>query len=138
MKTQRLALALTLVNLVILAFIFVRLRPAAAVQGVVPVLRGHALEIIDDRGRVRSQIIVTPPTTMPDGQSYPETALFRLIDPNGRPAVKIGASVDGSGLSLQGDSERREWSGVQILSQGRNASVKLTNRDGREHVITPQ
>ena len=138
MKTQRLAIALTVINLLILAFILVRLRPAVAEPGIAPVLRGHALEIIDDRGRVRSQIIVTTPTTMPDGQSYPETALFRLIDPNGRPAVKIGTSVDGSAVSLQGDSERRDWSGVQILAQGTNISLKLTNKQGRQQLITPQ
>ena len=75
---------------------------------------------------------------MPNGKSYPETALFRLIDPNGRPAVKIGASVDGSGMSLQGDSQRREWSGVQILAQGADVTVKLTGKDGRHRTVTPE
>jgi hypothetical protein len=137
MKTQRLALALTVVNLVLLGFILVRLRPDAAAQGVAPVLRGRALEIVDDNGKVRSQIIVVPPTTMPDGKKYPETTLFRLIDPNGRPSVKIGTSVDGSGMTLQGDSERKEWSGVQMLAEGTSTSVKLTNRDGREQLLKP-
>jgi hypothetical protein len=138
MKTQRIAIALTVVNLVLLAFILIRLRPAAAEQGVAPVLRGRSLEIVDEQGRVRSQILVTEPTTMPDGKSYPEGALFRLIDPNGRPVVKIGGSVDGSGISLGGDSERREWSGVQILAEGSGSSVKLTNKDGRQEVVTPK
>lgn len=138
MKTQRLAVTLTTVNLVILALIFVRLRPAVADQGIPQVLRGHSLEIIDAQGRVRSQILVTEPTTMPDGKSYPEGTLFRLIDPNGRPAVKIGGSADGSAISLAGDSERREWSGIQILAEGANSSVKLTNRDGRQEVIAPK
>jgi hypothetical protein len=40
-------------------------------------------------------------------------------------------------MSLAGDSERREWSGVQILAEGPDSSLKLTNRDGREHVIKP-
>ena len=138
MKTQRVAIALTLINLLILGFILIRLRPAVAEQGITPVLRGRSLEIIDDRGRIRSQIIVTTPTTMPDGKSYPEGALFRLIDPNGRPAVKIGGSAEGSGISLAGDSERREWSGVQILAEGTNSLVKLTNKDGRQETITPK
>ncbi len=138
MKTQRLAIALTIINLAILVVIFVRLRPAVAEQGIPQVLRGHSLEIIDEQGRVRSQILVTKPTTMPDGKSYPEGALFRLIDPNGRPAVKIGGSADGSGISLAGDSERREWSGVQILAEGASSSVKLTNKDGRQELITPK
>lgn len=138
MKTQRIAITLTVVNLVLLAFILIRLRPAVADGAVAPVLRGRSLEIVDEQGRVRSQILVTEPTTMPDGKSYPEGALFRLIDPNGRPVVKIGGSVDGSGISLGGDSERREWSGVQILAEGAGSSVMLTNKDGRQEVVAPK
>ena len=137
MKTQRIAIALTVINLVLLAFILIRLRPVAD-GAIAPVLRGRSLEIVDEQGRVRSQIIVTEPTTLPDGKHYPEGALFRLIDPNGRPVVKIGGSVDGSGISLGGDSERREWSGVQILAEGAGSSVKLTNKDGRQEVVTPK
>jgi hypothetical protein len=138
MKTQRIALALTAINLVLLAFILIRLRPAVAEQGIAPVLRARSLEIVDEQGRVRSQILVTTPTTMPDGKYYPEGALFRLIDPNGRPVVKIGGSVDGSGITLGGDSERSEWSGVQILAEGAGSSVKLTNKDGRQEVLAPK
>ncbi len=136
MKTQRLAMALTVVNLVILMFILAYLRPATANE-VAPVLRGRALEIVDDHGKVRAQIIVVPATTMPDGQKYAETSLLRLIDPNGRPAVKISAAVDGSGMSMAGDSERREWSGVQILAKGTGSTLKLTNKDGHEQLIKP-
>jgi hypothetical protein len=136
MKTQRFAAVLTVINLVLLAFLLADLRPAA-VRADAPVLRGRALEIIDERGRVRAQIAVLPPSTMPDGKKYPETALLRLIDPNGRPAVKIGASVDGSGMSLQGDSERNDWSGVQLLAETKGSVIKLTNRGGRERSIKP-
>jgi hypothetical protein len=75
---------------------------------------------------------------MPDGKKYPEGALFRLIDPNGRPGVKIGTSADGSGMSLAGDSERREWNGVQILAEGTGSTLKLTNKNGRVQVIKPE
>ena len=138
MKSERIAVALTVINLVLVVVILIRLRPAVAEQGIAPVLRGRSLEIIDDHGRVRSQIIVTAPTTMPDGKSYPDGALFRLVDPNGRPAVKIGGSADGSGISLAGDSERREWSGIQILAEGTGSSVRLTNKDGRQEIVTPK
>ena len=137
MKTQRLAIVLTVINFVILTVIVARVRPATA-EGVVPILRGRALEIVDDNGKVRAQIIVTAPTTMPDGKKYPEGALFRLIDPNGRPGVKIGTSADGSGMSLAGDSERREWNGVQILAEGTGSTLKLTNKNGRVQVIKPE
>jgi len=135
MKVQRLALALTLINLVILLLTLSRFGPATASEAA-PVLRGRGLEIVDEHGKLRAQIILLPPSTK-DGQKYAETTLLRLIDPNGRPGVKIGASEDGSGMSLAGDSERREWNGVQILAQGTGSSVKLTNKDGREQLIKP-
>jgi hypothetical protein len=74
---------------------------------------------------------------MPDGTSYPETVLLRLIDPNGRPAVKLDASVEGSGLMLSGEAERGEWSGVQIRAEGTGSLLRLLNKDGREEVIQP-
>ncbi len=55
----------------------------------------------------------------------------------GRPDVKIGASVDGSGISLAGDSEFTEWSGIQILADGSGSLLKLVNKDGREQVVRP-
>ncbi len=136
MNTQRIAVILTVINLLVLTSVLSRARDARAGE-VAPVLRGRALEIVDDHGKLRAQVLVVPPSTASDGQKYPETVLLRLIDPNGRPGVKIAASVDGSGMSLAGDSERREWSGVQILAEAKGSSVRLTNRDGREQRIQP-
>ena len=137
MKTQRLALVLTLINLGILTLILLFQARAATADGAAPVLRGRSLEIVDDQGKVRAAILVTAPTTMPDGKKYPEGVLLRLIDHNGRPGVKIGTGVEGSGISLAGDSEKREWSGVQILASATGSSLKLTNRDGREQTLKP-
>jgi hypothetical protein len=137
MRMQRLAMVLTVMNLLLLVFSLSRAGSAMATTKVLPVLRGRALEIIDDSGRIRAQILVVPPTTMPDGHKYQETALFRLIDPNGRPGMKIGTGADGSGISLAGDSKRRDWSGVQILADSTGSVVKLTNRDGRVQLIKP-
>ncbi|PYP50358.1 MAG: hypothetical protein DMD39_10470 [Gemmatimonadetes bacterium] len=139
MRIQRIAIALTVINLLILITAMSRIGSAATTQ-TVPMLRGRGLEIVDDRGKVRAQIIVLPVDTAAKtarGQNYPETVLFRLIDPNGRPGVKIGTSVDGSGMSLAGDSERRDWNGVQILAESAGTSVKLTNKNGRKQIITP-
>lgn len=136
MKVQRLAIILTVINLLILTWILYHVVWTRSKNDVPAVLRGRGLEIVDDQGKRRAQIIVAPPSTM-DGQKYPETVLLRLIDPNGRPAVKIGASVDGSGIGLAGDSERREWNGVQILAQEMGTSLILTNKDGRKQVIKP-
>ena len=139
MRIQRIAIALTVINLLILITAMSRIGSAATAQ-TVPMLRGRGLEIVDDRGKVRAQIIVLPVDTAAKtarGQNYPEIVLLRLIDPNGRPGVKIGTSVDGSGMSLAGDSERRDWNGIQILAESAGTSVKLTNKNGRKQIITP-
>jgi hypothetical protein len=56
------------------------------------VLRGRALEILDDHGRVRAMIKVFPPSPaakMPDGTTgYPETVLLWLVDSKGAPQRK--------------------------------------------------
>ena len=136
---QRLAIALTVINLFILVTAMSRIGSAASKQDV-PMLRGRGLEIVDARGKLRAQIILLAADSAAKtarGTPYPETVLLRLIDPNGRPGVKIGTSADGSGISLAGDSERRDWNGIQILAESAGTSLKLTNKNGRKQVITP-
>ncbi|MDB5028324.1 MAG: hypothetical protein JWO66_2013 [Candidatus Eremiobacteraeota bacterium] len=133
MNAQRVALiVLTSVNAVVLALSVAQTHLAAA-QGSAAVLRGRALEIVDDRGRVRATISVLPAVTM-NGKTYPETTLLRLIDPNGRPAVKIGASANGAGLGLAGASDPTY---IVMQGDGDSTSLKMTNKDGRQHVIAP-
>jgi len=135
MRSQRLLFALTALNLVLLLFIlFSSTVPALASTSVSPVLRGRALEIVDDRGRVRASIKLHPAHTFePTGKRYPETVMLRLIDPNGRPEIKIGASVEGGGLSLVGVSDSTQ---VLLLADS-SSSVRLKNRSGQERVIQP-
>jgi hypothetical protein len=138
MKTQRLAIGLTVLNLVILMFVVFHAYSAAA-PGVTPVLRGRGLEIVDDQGHVRAMIKVfpaSPAAKMPDGtMGYPETVLLRLIDSKGAPNVKIAATEDGSAVSFGGESNPTN---VQILARGTTTSLKLVNKDGREQLIKPQ
>jgi hypothetical protein len=137
MKIQRVLIALTVVNFALLMFLQAHVREAVA-QGTVPVLRGRALEIVDDRGRVRASITVLPAdpaVKMPDGTTgYPETVLLRLITSKGRPNVKIAASDRGAGAGLGGESDPTY---VQILAESGNTSLKLTNKDGRQQLIRP-
>ena len=136
MMTQRLLIPLTVVNLVLLVISLAQAR-APVTEGIAPILRGRALEIVDDRGRVRASIKLhpeDPAVTMPDGKAYPETVMFRLIDPNGRPNVKLGASEQGAGLGLAGESEPTY---IVLQAQRTSTSVKLTNKDGRQQLITP-
>jgi len=55
--------------------------------------------------------------------------MFRLSDPHGRPEVKLGASVDGSGLALGGESDPTY---IQLIAEGPQTFVRLTNHDGRK------
>ena len=138
MKTQRVAIGLTMLNLVVLMVVLLRGNHAQSPE-VAAVLRGRALEIVDDQGRVRAMIKVFPdnPTVkMPDGtMGYPETVLLRLIDSKGAPNVKIAATEDGSAVSLGGESNLTH---VQVLARGTSTSLRLVNKDGREQLIKPQ
>jgi hypothetical protein len=137
MKSQRLLMVITVLNILLLALSVSQTR-AVVTEGIAPVLRGRALEIVDDKGRVRASITILPAdpsVKMPDGTvGYPETVLLRLITSKGRPNVKLGASEHGSGLGLGGDDDPTY---VQILAQGPSTSVKLTNKDGQERLIKP-
>ncbi len=132
MKTERLALGLTLVNLVLLIFLLAQMRRTEA-QGVAPVLRGRALEIVDAQGRVRADITVHGPERV-GTKLYPETVLLRLGDEHRRPVVKLTASADGSALGLADDAS----GGVELRANREKGNfVKVVNKDGREQVLKP-
>lgn len=136
MKIQRFLIAITFVNLGLLMFLLVQIRRVEA-GSVAPVLRGSALEIVDDQGRVRASIKVQSAdqtVKMPDGQTYPETVILRLIDPNGRPSVKLGASEQGAGLGLGGNSDPTY---VLLKAEGEKSFLSLRNKDGRQQLIKP-
>lgn len=137
MKTQRLLIALTAVNLVLFGYQVIQPRLAVAATVDVPdVLRGRALEIVDARGRVRASITVIPedPKVMWKGKPYPETTLLRLMSPEGRPNVKLGASHSGSGLMIGGEADPTY---IQVLAEGGESTLKLVNKDG-ERLIKPE
>lgn len=137
MKTQRLLIVLTAVNLGLLGYQVIPPRLAVASTVDVPdVLRGRALEIVDAQGRVRASITVIPedPKVMWKGKPYPETTLFRLISPDGRPNVKLGASRSGSGLVIGGEADPTY---IQVLAEGGETTLKLVNKDRVERVIKP-
>src|SRR5262245_37192281 len=144
MKIHRILVGLTIVNLAILVYLVAQLSlnstAASSTQtgGATTVLRGSALEIVDDQGRVRASIKIQqadPTFKMPDGKTgYPETVMFRLIDPNGRPEVKLGASVKGAGLGLIGETDSTH---VLLRAEGADTSLKMTNKDGRLQLLKP-
>lgn len=137
MPDQRLLLAATVVNLGLFGYQTVQPRSDAAATPTAPgVLRGRALEIVDDRGRIRATLSVIPedPKLKWKGKPYPETVLLRLMSPDGRPNVKLGATKDGSGLLISGEADPTY---VQVTAEGGESTLKLINQDGVQRLIKP-
>jgi hypothetical protein len=131
MTTQRLLIVLTVINLGLFAFLLAQARVHIGVQGIRiwtnidgSVLRGHALEIIDDQGRMRASINLYPADQV---RSYPETTVLRLIDQNGRPSVKLAISERGGGLALASDVEETyvqlSGRGLTVTKEGRHQEI---------------
>jgi hypothetical protein len=135
MKNQRLLIVLTFMNLAILMFIVIGIRPTAA-QDIAPVLRGRALEIVDEAGKVRASITVLPAGVSERGDRFAETVLLRLITERGRPSVKIASSEESAGLSFAGPTGTSDTY-VVLEAKGMASSLKLRNEDGKEQVVKP-
>lgn len=137
MKSTRLLWALTVFNLGCLAYQAVPSQKARA-EGEVPILRGRGLEIVDDQGRLRAQLTLAAANEtfkMPDGSTgYPETVIFRLITPDGKPRVKLTTSTDGSALMLLGDSDTTY---TLLQSDGKETSLKLRNNEATQKIEKP-
>ena len=137
MKIQSIGAVLTIVNLGLLAVILANGRPAQAGGGI-PILRGRGLEIVDDQGRVRASIklhAADPAYKWPDGRiGTPETIVLRLIAPNGRPSVKMGASLTGGGLALLGEND---GAAIQAVADGSDSYLRVKSKDGKQQMLKP-
>jgi hypothetical protein len=137
MNAIRVVVLLTIGNvfLVLVTLILVtQVRPVVGSEA--PVLRVHALQIVDDEGRVRASLAVYPadPSSTFEGRPYPETVLLRLIDPSGGPDVKLSANERGGILVLGGGVEQTY---AQFGADGTSGWVKLVGREGREQTLRP-
>ena len=138
MKAQRVALAVTGINLLLLVYLVGQTQQAAVAEegagkaGVAPVLRARTLEIVDDQERVRALLAVMPPAVV-DGKQYPETVLLRLIDPTSGPVVKLSAAANGSALMLSDDAD----GGVKIFVRDGGSYLKVVSKEGKEQVVQP-
>jgi len=77
MKTQRIAIGLTVINLALLIFLLAQNRYAGA-QNVAPVLRGRGLEIVDAQGQTRAENSCFTWNASPDSPLEP---LFHVEHP---------------------------------------------------------
>jgi hypothetical protein len=128
--TQRLAIALTAINLMLLCLTGAQGRSASA-KAVAPILRGHAFELVDDRGQVRSRLNV----------EQTGEVVLRLLDERGTIRVKLGAGEDGSGLLL---ADEETEPGIHLIARRTatterpaTTSITLRGRSGKERVIRP-
>jgi hypothetical protein len=142
MSKARVLTLLTVVNFGILVFLLFQQLGRVQASSATTVLRGRALEIVDSHGMVRASLHIEPEgpahladgSVATDGKIYPDTVLFRLIRPDGRPSVKIATSEQGSGLTLGGGIDPTY---IVLGAQGGDSSVALTNKDGRQQIIKP-
>jgi len=130
LRLQPVLIALTLLNLGILGVIIAREQavaaPALTSDGI---LRGRGLQIVDDQGKVRASITINPAVKQPDGSTYLETVLLRMITSEGRPVVKISSSEDGAGMAL---SAAEGLAYVQILARGSDPKLVVVDGAGKE------
>ncbi len=122
MKTTRLVITITAINLGLLLFVLPHVRLTAA-PTVPSVTRAQAIELVDERGQIRARLNV---------ESNGEV-VFRLLDAKGTIRVKLGASEDGSGLLLASEATEP---GVHILATRAGTSLTLV-RHGQRRVIAP-
>jgi len=134
MKIQRVAFAITIVNLILMVALLTKMDPVAAQkdQNKLHMLRGSGLEIVDSLGKVRASISFHAPVEK-DGIVYPAGILLRLIDSKGQPSVKIGASEDGAGISLANESQGY----IQLIAKDSGEFLKIRTAKGKEQLIKP-
>ena len=132
MIAPRIAIGLAVSNTVLLAFLLLQAQTPAALaaatqptQQVVPLLRVQQLELVDERGVVRAQLLVSQPG---------DEVLFRMRSRRGLIRVKLGANEGGSGLVLADSSQQP---GLTLHAKSTGSSLRVMNRDGREREIKP-
>ncbi|HET7292784.1 MAG TPA: hypothetical protein VFM88_10185 [Vicinamibacteria bacterium] len=121
MELRRLVLGLVGLDLLLVATLSTHVARAASERDT---LRGRAVELVDEQGRVRAQL---------DVETSGEVVL-RLRDAKGEIRVKLGAGAEGSGLLLLDGSTEP---GIHLLAKGGETSVTLASRGGQRRVITP-
>lgn len=135
MKWHKFTLALTCINLAVAVIVLSRSvwdKPIMADSQQIPsVIRAQAIELVSDRGQVRSRLNVET-----DGE-----VVLRLLDKNGTIRVKLGAGEDGSGLLLLDEATEP---GIHMIARRSGTAAKPTTTsislkrvDGQQRVIKP-
>lgn len=91
---------------------------------VADVIRTRAIEIVDDSGEIRAQLLLGQ-----DGGG-----LLRLRGGNGEVRVKLEGTIDGGGLLLL---NKKTEPGVQLAADEKGASLTLTDAQKRQRKVAP-
>lgn len=128
MRQHRFVIGLVALNLLMLALVAAQAAPDGAP---LEVLRGRALEPVDERGQIRAKL---------DVDEAGEVVL-RLIDQNGTVRVKLGAADHGSVLRLIDEATEPDVHVVArrtpTSSRPNTTSITLRGADAPERVIGP-
>lgn len=116
MKFARIAIVLSVFNILILVFVLAQVRSTAE-AGVSPIVRARVIELVDENGKARAQLNV----------EQTGEVVFRLRDAKGTIRAKFGAGEDGSGLSMMDD---RTEATVQIRANKSGGGIMLFDREG--------
>lgn len=136
MKIPHILIVVTALNCGLAFVNLTQLTAPARAESTVSVLRARALQIVDERDRVRASLEVLPAGTSAAGVRSEETVLLRLITERGRPSVKIGASEQTSGISLAGPTGTKDTYAI-LQANADIGLLRLRSEDGREQVIKP-
>jgi hypothetical protein len=123
MRMRSLPLALTGLNLVLLIWLVATTSGVAQGQASAPVVRASAIELVDDAGIVRAQLIVTP-----EGNE----TLLRMRDARGDVRLKLGVSEEGSGLVM---ADQTAQPGLHVNAKRGSTFLTLTDTGGQPKVI---
>ena len=126
MRAYRVPMILSGLNLVLLVWLVLITGSSAngqsEVGSTVPVLRANSIELVDNAGKVRAQLMVTEDSG----------TLLRMRDANGEVRVKLEAAVDGSGMLL---ANRDAQPGLHMLAKRGTTTLSLADTEGQPHVI---
>jgi hypothetical protein len=116
-RTRRLLVALIFINFGLLTSLMDRPRLCFAQESIL-MLRDRASMIVDERGKVRAKRKAsTDERNKPsNGDPYPEMVLLRLVSRNGRPSVRLGMDVQGTGVYLEAP-RTRPWPHYRELTE---------------------
>jgi hypothetical protein len=121
MKYQRIAIAFSIFNLLLLVFLLAQ-KPSDAQQSVMPIVRTRAFELVDENGKTRAQINI----------ENTGEVVFRLRDETGKIRSKYGAGKDGSGFTLMDD---RTEATVQIRANKSGSEMFVLDRSGNKTAL---